>query len=116
YPLRGSLRVADDPYTEGAATRDIPAPGTVWADAQLLALLGINVGDTIGLGDSRFRVARVITYEPDRGMQFVNVAPRVMMRSDDLAATGLVTLGSRIDYALLAAGEPDAVAAQLGRA
>lgn len=111
YPLRGSLRVADDPYTEGAATRDIPAPGTVWADAQLLALLGINVGDTIGLGDSRFRVARVITYEPDRGMQFVNVAPRVMMRSDDLAATGLVTLGSRIDYALLAAGEPGAVAA-----
>jgi len=110
YPLRGSLRVAEAPYAEGAPTRDIPAPGTVWADPQLLALLNIQVGDTIGLGDSRLRVARVITYEPDRGMQFVNVAPRVMMRADDLPATGLVTLGSRIDYALLAAGEPDAVA------
>ncbi|MCD0505403.1 ABC transporter permease, partial [Bordetella petrii] len=110
YPLRGSLRVADAAYAEGAPTRDIPAPGTVWADAQLLALLGIGVGDTVGLGDARFRVARVITYEPDRGMQFVNVAPRIMMRADDLPATGLVTLGSRIDYALLAAGEPAQVA------
>lgn len=109
YPLRGSLKVADDPYTGGVDTRDIPAAGTVWADAQLLALLGIEIGDTIGLGDSRLRVARVITYEPDRGMQFVNVAPRVMMRADDLPATGLVAPGSRIDYALLAAGEPDAV-------
>lgn len=111
YPLRGSLQVSDDPYTPGAATRDIPAAGTVWVDAQLLALLGIQVGDEIGLGDSQFRVARVITYEPDRGMQFVNVAPRVMMRADDVAATGLVTTGSRVGYALLAAGEPDAVAA-----
>lgn len=110
YPLRGSLRVADDPTDAGSATRDIPAPGTIWADAQLLALLGVNVGDTIGLGDSRFRVSRVITYEPDRGMQFVNVAPRVMMRAEDLASTGLVTLGSRVGYALLAAGEPDNVA------
>lgn len=111
YPLRGSLKIADDALTEGIATHDIPASGTVWADPQLLALLDINVGDTIGLGDSRFRIARVITYEPDRGMQFVNVAPRVMMRADDLPATGLVTLGSRVGYALLVAGEPDAVAA-----
>lgn len=111
YPLRGSLRVADEPTAPGSVTRDIPTAGTVWADAQLLAILGISVGDTIGLGDSRFRVARVITYEPDRGMQFVNVAPRVMIRADDLDATGLVTLGSRVGYSLLAAGEPDNVSA-----
>ncbi|HYG45210.1 MAG TPA: FtsX-like permease family protein [Bordetella sp.] len=111
YPLRGSLRVGDTAYAEGTPTRDIPAPGTVWADPQLLALLGISVGDSVGLGDSRLRVARVITYEPDRGMQFVNVAPRIMMRADDLPATGLVAPGSRIDYALLAAGDPAAVQA-----
>ncbi len=111
YPLRGRLSVADAPYAEGVPTRDIPAPGTAWADAQLLALLDIGVGDTIGVGDSRLRVARVITYEPDRGLQFVNVAPRLMVRASDLPATGLVAPGSRIGYALLAAGQPDAVAA-----
>src|SRR3546814_14094685 len=68
----------------------------------------------MGRCDSRLRVERVITCVPDRGMQFVNVAPRVMMRADDLPATGLVVPGSRIGYALLAAGEPDAVAAYAG--
>jgi len=110
YPLRGSLRVADAPYGADAVTRDVPEPGTVWADPQLLSLLGIKVGDSIGLGDARLRVARVITYEPDRGMQFVNVAPRVMMRASDLPATGLVATGSRLDYFLLVAGEPAAMA------
>ncbi|WP_459618031.1 ABC transporter permease [Bordetella sp. 2513F-2] len=109
YPLRGSLRVAEQPGGPDASTREVPAPGTVWVDAQLLALLGADVGDTLGLGDARLRVARILTYEPDRGLQFVNVAPRVMMRLSDLDATGLVAPGSRLDYFMLAAGEPEAV-------
>ncbi|MFJ0688542.1 FtsX-like permease family protein [Bordetella bronchiseptica] len=111
YPLRGSLRVAEAPFAQDAPTRDVPALGAVWVDAQLLTLLGVQVGDTLGLGDARLRIERVITYEPDRGMQFVNVAPRVMLRTADLPATGLVAPGSRIGYVLLAAGQPDAVAA-----
>ncbi|WP_082887141.1 ABC transporter permease [Bordetella ansorpii] len=110
YPLRGSLRVADEAFGQDAATRDVPEPGSVWVDPQLLSALGIKVGDTIGLGDARFRVAKVLTYEPDRGMQFVNVAPRAMMRLSDLQSTGLVTLGSRLDYIMLVAGQPPEVA------
>jgi len=104
YPLRGSLRVADEPYGQDAATRAVPEPGTAWVDPQLLSLLNIRVGDSIGLGDAHFRVAKVLTYEPDRGMQFVNVAPRAMIRLSDLPSTGLATLGSRLDYLMLAAG------------
>ena len=39
-------------------------------------------------------------------MQFVNVAPRVLLRASDLPATGLIAPGSRIGYALLVAGRP----------
>jgi putative ABC transport system permease protein len=111
YPLRGSLRTAAQPFEPETATRDIPAAGTVWVDPQLLGALGVKVGDTVGLGDARFRIDRVVTYEPDRGMQFVNVAPRVLMRAADLASTGLVGPGSRVQYALLAAGDPKSVSA-----
>ncbi|AOB33787.1 ABC transporter permease [Bordetella sp. H567] len=111
YPLRGSLRTAAGPAAAESATRGIPEPGTVWVDPQLLASLGVRMGDTIALGDSRFRIARVVTYEPDRGMSFVNLSPRVLMRADELQATGLLAPGSRIDYGLLAAGDAQAVGA-----
>lgn len=111
YPLRGALRVADAPFAKDAVTHEVPSEGAVWVDAQLLALLNVKVGDKLGIGDAQLRIERVITYEPDRGLQFVNVAPRVMLRASDLPATGLIAPGSRIGYALLAAGPADAVAA-----
>src|SRR3546814_15849159 len=55
------------------------------------------------------KLAHIIAYEPDRGMQFVNVAPRVMMNLSDLDATGLLGPGSRIGYSLLLAGPEAAV-------
>lgn len=109
YPLRGQLRVSDSATGKGEPLRQLPEPGTVWVDAQVLSLLDISMGDTIAVGDSAMKVARVIAYEPDRGMQFVNVAPRVMLSLADLPATGLVAPGSRINYQLLVAGEPEAV-------
>ena len=103
YPLRGTLRTTLD-ASAGAPTADIPAPGDVWVDAQLLSLLGIGLGDPLTLGDSRFKVTRIVTYEPDRGMQFVNVAPRALINAADLPATGLLGPGSRLDYHFLIAG------------
>ncbi len=106
YPLRGSLKVAeraDD--TTGATTRAIPAPGEAWVDAPLLSSLGLQVGDTLLLGDSQFRIARIIVVEPDRGGGFMSFAPRVMVNQADLAATHLVQPASRITYRFAVAGE-----------
>ncbi|SHI26591.1 ABC transporter permease [Pollutimonas bauzanensis] len=111
YPLRGELRLSDTAAGKGEPLRLLPQPGTVWVDAQVLGLLGIPVGGTMAVGDATMKVARVIAYEPDRGMQFVNVAPRVMLALDDLPATGLLAPGSRVSYQLLVAGAPDAVGA-----
>ena len=107
YPLRGSLRVADAPGAADRATREIPARGEAWVDAPLLESLGIGVGDMLLLGDAQLRVARIISIEPDRGAGFMNFAPRVMITSADLAATGLVQPASRITYRLAVAGAGD---------
>ena len=111
YPLRGRVRVSNAPAEEDRPTQDIPAPGEVWVDPQLLQAIDVNVGDRIKLGESTFRVGRIIVIEPDRGAQFINFAPRVMLNMDDLAATQLITTGSRVTYRLLAAGGRDAVRA-----
>ena len=112
YPLRGSLRVA---APGASATREIPARGEAWVDAPLLESLGIGVGDMLLLGDAQLRVARIISIEPDRGAGFMNFAPRVMITSADLAATGLVQPASRITYRLAVAGAGDGSEAAVQR-
>jgi len=104
YPLRGKLRIAPRLNAEDAETDAIPPPGTVWLDERLSAALGVAVGDQLELGNTRFRVGAVLTLEPDRGVSFFNIAPRLLMRLDDLPATGLIQTGSRASYQLYVAG------------
>lgn len=111
YPLRGTVRVAPAVDADDQPTRDIPAPGEVWVDAQLLQALGAAPGESLRLGESTFRIGQVIAVEPDRGTQFINFAPRVMLNLGDLPATQLITTGSRVTYRLLVAGEREAVRA-----
>lgn len=110
YPLRGSLRVAESPTATDAPTRDIPAPGTAWVDAALLASLNLQMGQPLLLGDSSLTIARVIVVEPDRGAGFMSFAPRVMINSADLPATGLVQPASRLNYRLAVVGDEARVA------
>ena len=104
YPLRGGLRTTLAVNTPDALTEGGPQPGQVWLDPQVLALTGLAVGDTLKVGEAHLNIARVITYDPDRGAQFVILAPRVMLHAHDLDQTGLIAPGSRISYAMLVAG------------
>ena len=90
-------------------TREIPARGEVWVDGQLLQAIGAAPGDALKLGEKTFRIGKIIAIEPDRGTQFINFAPRVMLNIEDLAATQLIANGSRVTYRLLVAGERPAV-------
>jgi putative ABC transport system permease protein len=111
YPLRGSLRVASAPDAPDVATRDIPAPGQVWVDAALLEALGLKMGDALLLGDARLTIATLIVAEPDRGAGFMNFAPRVMINTQDIAATGLIQPASRLTYRMAVAGDDKPVQA-----
>ncbi|MEM7405793.1 MAG: FtsX-like permease family protein [Pseudomonadota bacterium] len=110
YPLRGTLRIADTAFGQSRNTGESVEPGTVWLEGRLLAALGLGVGDSIELGQSQLRIARVLTYEPDRGGDLFSIAPRVLMHIDDVSDTGLVQAGSRVRHRLLVAGTRDDVA------
>ena len=49
--------------------------------ADLYAAVGY--GDLTDLGNGRFRVAGVLTFESDRGANFFSMLPRVMVNTDD---------------------------------
>ncbi len=111
YPLRGKLRVAPGLNLPDTETGEVPQPGSIWIDERLALALSLAVGYTLELGASELRVSAILTLEPDRGVSFFNLAPRLMMHRDDIPATGLVQSGSRVWYQLLAAGPPEKVAA-----
>jgi putative ABC transport system permease protein len=109
YPIRGRLRTAQTLFGDEATTNEIPEPGTVWADARLIQALGLDVGDALNLGATQFTITKVLTYEPDRGGDFFNLGPRLLMHQADLPATQLILPGSRVQYRLLVGGTMDAV-------
>ncbi|MBI2969291.1 MAG: ABC transporter permease, partial [Gammaproteobacteria bacterium] len=111
YPIRGQLRSARVLFGEERPAAAVPARGTVWADPRLVQSLGVRPGDQIGLGQTSFTLDRILTYEPDRGGDFFNIAPRLLMHLDDLPSTRLIAPGSRVSYRLLLGGPGDAIGA-----
>lgn len=111
YPLRGRLSTTDKAGTPGSPRDGGPGPGVVWVDERLAGALGLEVGQVVGIGRSRLAVAAIITFEPDRGVNFFSLAPRLLMHLDDVPATGLVQTGSRLTYRFLVAGDEAAVSA-----
>ncbi len=106
YPLRGKLKIADEPFAPARETDELPGPGETWLDSRLLARLGARVGDTVNVGASSFRVTRVLDYRPDQGSAFTDLAPSLLIPLADLPATELLGAGSRATYSLLFAGRP----------
>lgn len=109
YPLRGQLRIAPAHAAADAPASGVPTPGSVWLDERLATSLLAKVGDLVSLGRSQLRVESILTFEPDRGVNFFSVAPRLMLALEDLPQTGLVQLGSRVTYRLLLAGEAEKI-------
>ena len=105
YPLRGILRIARALNVPDAPARGVPSAGTIWIDERLASALDAHVGDLIVVGQSALRLDAILTLEPDRGINFFSVAPRLLMNLDDLPATALLQVGSRVGYRLLLAGD-----------
>lgn len=108
YPLRGQLKSAAGPYaSEEPGGR--PKIGEAWVESRLLTALELKVGDSIDVGSKTLRLARVLTYEPDRAGNFYSLTPRVLINLDDLQATGVVQPGSRVSYKELWRGPAQAL-------
>ena len=105
YPLRGALRISDGVAATDRRADGVPEPGTVWIDERLAATLAAGVGERIAVGQRVLRIDAILTFEPDRGLNFFSVAPRLLMNVMDVPSTALIQPGSRIRYRLLFSGE-----------
>ncbi|POA92127.1 ABC transporter permease [Pseudomonas protegens] len=110
YPLRGQLKSAPAPYGVEEPGGG-PAPGDAWVEPRLLTALDLKIGDSVDVGMKTLRLARVLTYEPDRAGNFYSLTPRVLINLQDLQATGVVQPGSRVSFKELWRGPAPALEA-----
>ena len=108
YPLVGAVSVeggGDAKTLLGKTDGDFGA----LAEAEFLTRAGVEVGDTLKLGNTEIVLRGVIASEPDRLSDGFSIGPRLMVSRDVLDATGLVQPGSLTNwnYRILLPGKPD---------
>lgn len=109
YPLRGELTRSESPFGAVDTASTGPAPGEVWLDSRLFALLEVSTGEKLTIGEAQFVIVAAARTEPDQGASFYGFGPRVLMHYNDIPSTQVVQPGSRVEYRQLYAGTPQAV-------
>lgn len=87
-----------------------PPEKTVWIEPRLLSALNIHLHDKITVGAADFTAEKILSHELDSLNTGWVIAPRIVMRLEDVPATRTVLPGSRVEYRLLIAGEKNALA------
>ncbi len=105
------VRAVDPGYPFYGAIETLPADR--WAnlqggpralvDAALLAYLGLDLGDTVRLGDASFVIDGTLSRVPGEIGLRAAIGPRVYIASRYLGATNLLRFGSLAQYAALVA-------------
>ena len=105
YPFYGTLALQNgQPYSHALVEN-----GGALVRPELLAQLGIKVGDRIVIGGHPFTVRGVIDQEPGRRVGGFSLGSRVLIDLADLQQIGLLTFGSRANYQLLLKVRDDGV-------
>ncbi|HET9212297.1 MAG TPA: FtsX-like permease family protein [Thermoanaerobaculia bacterium] len=96
YPFYGKLELRPrKPLNE------LLTPETTVVASDLLAHLGLKVGDTLQIGGQGYRIAGVVLSEPDRVSISFTLGPRVFLSGRGFARTTLEDQGSRMSYKAL---------------
>jgi putative ABC transport system permease protein len=93
YPLIGAVTLDPPiPLAEAFARRD-GLPGAVM-ERLLADRLALVPGDSFRLGLQEFRLAAILAAEPDRAVSGFGFGPRTIVRTEDLAQSGLIGPGT----------------------
>lgn len=102
YPVKGEVELA-------GGKKGPLISGQLWYETRLAGLL--DSPTSVELGNSRLTMAAEILRLPDSGFNLFASSPVVLMRLDDVPATGVVQPGSRVTYLYQFAGNNEALTA-----
>lgn len=111
FPFYGGLELADGrPYSHGLLVGH-----GVLVQPEVLATLGLSVGDSLRLAGQWFQIRGVVSRDRIQRSGGFALGPRVYMDLPDLNGTGLLGFGSRATYQVYLRVPPDALGTLLTR-
>lgn len=97
YPFYGDLALTP----AGSRLRELLGADGVVVAPELLAKLGLELGDRLLIGGESFTVRGTVGREPDRVVGAFSLGPRIFLSLEGLQRARLEQFGSRITYRLL---------------
>ncbi len=98
YPLQGRLKIRSETYAQDKTITHGPKLGEAWVELRVLTALKLAIGESFTLGEKRFLISQVISYEPDKRGDLYSFSPRVMINKSDLVATEILQPGSHVHH------------------
>lgn len=107
FPLRGEfiLQSGEDKHHK-------VEPNELWLDARIIDRLGVNIGDTVSIGDVDLMVTGEVVYEPGVSFNPFQQMPSAYIHQSSVAKTGAIQMGSRVQFRAYLLGD-DTVIEQL---
>lgn len=96
YPLYGKITLERGGVVAKSTAKTSLANAGVWIDTDVRDTLGLKIGDLIKLGERNFTVGDVILDDTSNTWRGFTLAPRVMLKNDELWKTGLIRKGSTL--------------------
>ncbi len=96
YPYYGDLALS-----AGGRLADYLREDAVAVVPDLATRLGVNVGDTIRIGEQSLRIAGLVNNEPDRITGFMYIGPRVYLSPEAFAKTNLADIVAGVRHRAL---------------
>jgi putative ABC transport system permease protein len=109
YPLRGKIWISANKNQPAEAINHIPPLNEIWVDQKLLWQLGTKIGESIHIGATQFKITGLVTSQPDYYQDWLDFSPAVLMNAQNLPATKIIGLGSRVFYQYLFAGNESVI-------
>jgi putative ABC transport system permease protein len=105
FPLIGDLQIQASPPAGPSVAlhgHDLGETPQAWIASDFVTLLNVTPGDELQIGQTRFKIAGVISKDSSQTFRFGNMAARIYIHRRYLQPSGLVQFGSTFSQTLLA--------------
>lgn len=100
YPYYGELGLKTGEVVRENTPKDLKNKN-IWISQDLSAQVGLDVGDEVSLGQSKFKVSQIVDKDSSQTFRAAILAPFLYMYIQDVKATGLIQFGSTFSESYL---------------